>query len=150
MKRFGQLASGVALVLLRQETAGAQTRAFEVELSAAKWMNISPRDTASRYAVLHIDPTTGATQMVYRLAPTVTSPCHWHTASQGTVVVRGAETVSHGSQPDGVTLGVGGFSFVPARLPFRIRAGPTEAIIFATLDGPFDIHIVPEAQCRPQ
>jgi len=133
------------MVLLR--AAYAQAQAIEIDGSKLQWINLSPKDTTARYAILHVDSVSGATQMVYSLPPNTTSPCHWHTASQGSVVAQGSETVWHAATREGTTLAVGGFSFVPARTPFRLRTGPTRTMVLVSMDGRFDIRVVPDEQC---
>jgi hypothetical protein len=44
-------------------------------------------------------------------------------------------------------LGVGGFSFVPKRVPHQISTGPTLTIVFSSLDGRFDFNAVANDQC---
>jgi hypothetical protein len=63
------------------------------------------------------------------------------------VVQQGSETVWHAGTATGSALGVGGFSFVPAHTPFRLRTGATETIVFASMDGKFDINVVPDERC---
>jgi len=148
MRRVLRSPFAVVTALLCLGRVDAHAQASEIDFSKIKWRSLSPPDSMARFAILHVDSISGATQMVYRLPPNTTSPCHWHTASQGTVVQQGSETVWHAGTDKGSALGVGGFSFVPARTPFRLRTGPTETIVFASMDGKFDINIVPEEQCR--
>ena len=134
-----------ALLCLGGHTANAQ--AVEIDFSRVQWKNLSPRDTAVRFAVLHADSTTGATQMLYQFPPNMTSPCHWHTAAQGTLVLEGSLNVRHRGTSAGAALAIGGYSFVPARTPFQVSTGPTPTIVIASLDGPFDIHPVADEEC---
>lgn len=125
----------------------ARHRAFEVDPAKVKWTNFSARDTTVRYSILHVDSASGATQMLFRLPPNSTSPCHWHTASESNMVVQGSIAMRHAGAVDSVRLGVGGFSYVPERMPHQLRTGPTLTIVFSSLDGRFDFHAVSEAQC---
>jgi len=137
----------LASVLLSLSGLAARGQAVEIDYSKIKWSSLSPKDTATRYAILYVDPTSGATQMVYSLAPNSTSPCHWHSANQGSVVADGTETVAYAGSA-GVTLDVGGYSFVPARTAFRVSTGAARAIILVSLDGRFDIKLAPDEQCK--
>jgi hypothetical protein len=139
-------ALAAALLCLGAVDVGAQ--AVEIDFSRFKWRSLSPKDTASRYAILHVDSISGATQMVYSLPSNTTWPCHWHSASQGSVVAQGSEKVERAGVSEGATLGIGGYSFVPSRMPFRLRTGRTWTIVLASLDGPFDIRIAPDEQCQ--
>lgn len=125
----------------------ARAQAVEIDYSGIRWSSLSPKDTATRFAILHVDSVSGATQMAYSLAPNSTSPCHWHSASQGSVVAQGAETVTHAGT-NGVTLGVGSYSFVPAYTPFRVSTGSSRTIVLVTLDGPFDVNVAPDERCK--
>jgi mannose-6-phosphate isomerase-like protein (cupin superfamily) len=118
----------------------------EIDLSNVKWISMSAKDTATRFAILHVDSASGATQMIYALAPNTTSPCHWHSASQGSVVAQGAENVVYAGS-NAVTLGAGGYSFVPSGTPFRVSTGSSRTVVLVALDGPFDIHVVPAERC---
>ena len=122
-------------------------RRWRSTYSKITWRSLSPKDTATRFAILHVDSISGATQMAYSLAPNGRSLCHWHSANQGSIVAQGAETVAHGGT-SGVMLGVGGYSFVPTHTPFRVSTGPARTIILVSLDGRFDINIVPDEQCE--
>jgi hypothetical protein len=133
------------MAFLRAAYVPAQTA--EIDASKFQWTNLSPKDTTARYAILHVDSVTGATQMVYSLPPNTTSPCHWPSASQGSVVAQGSETVWHAATREGTTLAVGGFSFVPARTPFRLRTGATKTMVLVSMEGRFDIHFEPDERC---
>ena len=137
----------LAAALLCQGGRTANAQAVEVDFSKVEWKNLSPKDTVVRFAVLHADSISGATQMLYRFPPNMTSPCHWHSATQGTLVIQGSLKVRHRGMSDSVALGIGGYSFVPARMPFQVTTGPTVTVIAASLDGPFDIHAVGADQC---
>ena len=148
MTTFPSSPGALAAALLCLGAVEARAQAVEIDFSKVKWSNLSPKDTATHFAILHVDSISGATQMVYSLPPNTTSPCHWHSASQGTVIAQGSETVGHAGVTKGATLGVGGYSFVPAHVPFRLRTGSTRTIVLASLDGRFDIHVVPDEQCQ--
>ena len=121
--------------------------AFEVELAKVKWTNFGPKDSNVRYSILQVDSVSGATQMFWQLPPNATSPCHWHAASESNVVVQGSITMRHGPSAAPVSLGVGGFGYVPRRKPHQLTTGPSTTIVFSSLDGPFDFHAVDQAQC---
>jgi uncharacterized RmlC-like cupin family protein len=138
----------LALVLLCRSGREARAQAFEVGVAKIHWTALSPMDTAVRYAILRVDSVSGATQMLYRFPPSTTLPCHWHTASQGTMVLQGSLTWRRPGLTEGATLGVGGYTYVPAGMPFQLTTGPTVTIVMASLDGALDTHVVKPDQCR--
>ena len=141
--------ASLTLALLSFGAREARGQAVEIEFERVKWARLSPEDTAVRVAVLRVDPASSATHMLYQLPPNATSPCHWHTASQGTMVLRGSMTVRRTGASAGPRLGVGGYSFVAGGTPFQIITGPTGAVVIASLDGAFDIHAGSSDKCMP-
>jgi len=142
---FTRISLAVALVC--GNTGEVRAQAFELDLANTKWTALSPKDTAVRFAILRVDSVSGATQMLYRLPPNTASPCHWHTASQGTLVLRGSLTLRRAGLHDGATLGVGGYSYMPGGEPFQLTTGPTATVLVASLDAAFDIHAAPAEHC---
>jgi hypothetical protein len=116
---------------------------FAIDLANVKWTSL---DNAAQYSILQVDPISGATQMLWRLAANAKSPCHWHSASESNVVVQGSVVMQHLGMPDS-TLGVGGFSFVPKAMKHKLSTGPTTTIVFSSLGGRFDFHPVDDSQC---
>src|SRR6185436_14865753 len=110
------------------------------------WTNFSAKDKTAQYSILHVDSISGSTQMLFRIPPNDTSPCHWHTPTESNVVVQGSAVMRHAGVTSGA-LGVGGFSLVPKRVPHQISTGPTLTIVFSSLDGRFDFNPVANDQC---
>jgi len=140
----------MALLLLPAQLAGqgphpspSPAKAFEIDLAQVKWTDFGPIQIAE----LYVDSVTGATQMLFRIPPNSTSPCHWHHAAESNLVVQGSAEMRHAGRRDWTALDVGGFSFVPKRMPHQIRSGPTLTIVFSTLDGRFDFNAVSDSQC---
>jgi hypothetical protein len=128
------------------QQAPVSAPSFEIDFNSVKWTAI-PNSTPTAYvATLKVDEGTGATQMLWKFAPNTTSPCHWHTANESNVVVRGSLTMRH-MGATGATLGVGGFSFVAKRMNHLLTTGSTEAILFSSLDGRFDYNPVDASEC---
>ena len=124
-----------------------QHQGLEVDFAKVKWTSVSPTDSSVQYSMLHVDSISGATQMLWRFPANAKGPCEWHDAGQDTAVIRGSIVVRHAGTA-GTRLGVGGFSFVPKRMPFQVSTGPTPTIVFATLDGRFDMHVANASQCK--
>lgn len=147
MKRPMALRAFLAAALLCQGGDIANAQAVEIDFSRVEWKNLSPKDTAVRFAILHADSTSGTTHMLFRIPRNDTSPCHWHSAGESNVVVQGSVGMRHAGMADRATLGVGGFSFVPKRMGHPISTGPTTVLVFSSLDARFDFHPVDDAQC---
>ena len=127
----------------------ARHPAFEIDFANVKWTKFpGVEETTVRISILYVDSISGATQMLFRIPPNATSPCHWHTASESNMVVQGSVVMRHAGATNASTLGVGGFSFVPKSMPHQLITGPTLTIIFSALDGRFDFHAVGDDQCR--
>ena len=125
----------------------ANHQGLGVDFAKVKWTSVSPTDSTVQYSMLHVDSISGATQMLWRFPANAKGPCEWHGAGQGTAVIQGSIVVRHAGTA-GTRLGVGGFSFVPKRMPFQVSTGPTPTIVFSTLDGRFDKHVARDAQCK--
>lgn len=133
----------------QSEHSAPDSAAFEIDFAKVKWENLLPNDSTVQLSKLHVDPITGATQMIWRLPPSSKSPCHRHIASESNVVVQGSLMMRHKGAPP-ASLGVGGFGFVPKSMPHQLITGPTPTIVFSSLDGPFTFEPVPDSLCGPR
>src|SRR5690349_19590337 len=127
--RLLTLEACLALAFLWHGAGSVYAQSGEIEFEKVKWAPLSPKDTMVGVAMLRVDSVSRATQMLYRLPPNTTSPCHWHTASQGTMVLRGSLSVRRIGAANGPRLGVGGYAFFSGGTPFEIVAGPTVTIV---------------------
>ena len=137
-----------AALLSQNPQPPARHPAFEIDFANVKWTKFPGVETPVRISILYVDSISGATQMLFRIPANATAPCHWHTATESNMVVQGSVVMRHAGATAASTLGVGGFSFVPKRMPHQLTTGPTLTIIFSALDGRFDFHAVSDAQCR--
>jgi quercetin dioxygenase-like cupin family protein len=88
-------------------------------------------------AVVHVNPKTQATQILFRATKQAVVPWHWHTANEAITVMKGMFTVECEGRK--VDLGPGSFTYTPSRLIHR--ATFTEGCLIAiSADGPFDIN----------
>lgn len=119
---------------------------IEVDFDHIEWVALTKTDPKVYTATLKIDESTGATQMLWKFSANAVGPCHWHTANESNVVVKGSITMRHMGTA-GVTLGIGGFSYVPKKMNHQLTTGPTETVVFSSLDGRFDLNIVDASAC---
>jgi hypothetical protein len=119
------------------------------------WEKFSPDqpDTdLARIAILHTTAN-GATQLLIKTPGDYYIPRHWHSANETHTIIRGAYVFEH-SDAEGhshrIEQGVGSFNYMPARMVHRAWSRPgEEAVLFITVDGPWDINFVPDQQTTP-
>ena len=126
--------------------AQTQASSIEVDFDHIQWVALTKTDPKVYTATLKIDDSTGATQMLWKFPANAVGPCHWHTANESNVVVKGSITMRHMGAA-GATLGIGGFSYVPKKMNHQLTTGPTETVVFSSLDGRFDLNIVDASAC---
>jgi len=115
-------------------------------LTDAAWQAVDMSDgiTGRRAVVLvaavRSDPATRVRQLLVRVPANTLLPSHWHSGDETQLVVRGAVRVRDAAGQE-ATLGPGGFSFLPARLPHGLSTGPEEVLLLVTTTGEWDIHL---------
>lgn len=139
-------ALGFHAVASAQPARQGQTASIEVEFDHVQWVALTKTEPKVYTATLKVDESTGATQMLWKFPPNAVGPCHWHTSNESNVVVKGSITMKHMGTA-GATLGVGGFSYVPKKMNHQLTVGPTETVVFSSLDGKFDLNIVDASAC---
>jgi mannose-6-phosphate isomerase-like protein (cupin superfamily) len=94
----------------------AAGHALNVKFNDLKWERIVPElgDRSSEIAILRVDPTTQATQLMIRVPRNTHVPKHWHTANETHTVVSGTFVVECEGQR--VELGAGSFNYVPSKM----------------------------------
>ena len=110
-----------------------------------KWEKINPElgSKSAEIAVLHVNPTTQATEMLIRTPNDTHVPKHWHSANETITVIHGTFIVAHEGHGERVTLEGGSFAYMPARMIHEAWTGPdSEAMYLVTVDGPWDINWV--------
>jgi mannose-6-phosphate isomerase-like protein (cupin superfamily) len=107
-----------------------------------KWQVMVPELGADgpQAAILRVDPKTGATQLLIRMPKRMHVPVHWHSANETHTVIKGTMVFEHGGQPH--ELGPGGFNYIPARTPHQAWSATDDALVFITVDGPWDVNWV--------
>src|SRR5262245_7714551 len=135
----------VALAVAACSCAGrarpVQPPAF-VDYSQLTWNKIVPDLGAKspEIAILHVDPTTQATDLMIRTPAAIHVRRHWHTANETHTIIRGRGVLACDGRR--AELGPGGFNFMPAKMVHEawIAAG---TLAFITVDRASDINIGP-------
>jgi quercetin dioxygenase-like cupin family protein len=111
------------------------------QLSGVQWTKMLPElgDASPEMAILHEDSKTHATQLLIRAPKTHHVRKHWHSANETHTMIMGSATFEGDGKK--AELGPGGFNYMPARMVHEawVAAG---AVIFITVDGPWDINWV--------
>ena len=110
-----------------------------------KWEKINPEmgSKSAEIAVLHVNPTTQATEMLIRTPKDTHVPKHWHSANETITVIHGTFIVAHEGESDRVSLDAGSFAYMPAKMIHEAWTGPDgEAMYLVTVDSPWDINWV--------
>ena len=105
------------------------------------WNRIIPELGAKspEIAILHVDPTTQATQLMIRTPAAIHVRRHWHTANETHTIIRGTAILECDGQR--ATLGPGSFNFMPARMIHEAWL-PANSLTFITVDRAWDINWV--------
>jgi mannose-6-phosphate isomerase-like protein (cupin superfamily) len=112
--------------------------------SDLKWDKLVPELGAGspEITILRVDPKTGATQLMIRSPANYHAPRHWHTANETHTVIYGTWTMKHDGGEKEKELGPGGFNYMPGKVVHEGWAGPEGNLLFITVDGPWDLHLV--------
>jgi quercetin dioxygenase-like cupin family protein len=105
------------------------------------WNRIIPELEARspEIAILHVDPTTQATQLMIRTPAAIHVRRHWHSANETHTIIRGTAILACDGQR--AELGPGSFNFMPARMIHEAWL-PADSLTFITVDRAWDINWV--------
>lgn len=124
-------------------TAAEASHAMNLKPEQMKWDRIFPElgEKSAEITILHMDPKTGATQLMIRVPKNFHVPKHWHTANETHTVVSGTFVIECEGKRD--TLKAGAFNFVPGKMAHEAWTTPGEGtLVFITVDAPWDINFV--------
>ena len=110
-----------------------------------KWTRLEPElgDASAEITILHVDPASGATQLMIRAPKNHHAKRHWHTANETHMVVSGTFIMKHDGSEELQTLGPGSFNYMPAKMIHDAWSPPNEGnLVFITVDGPWDLYLV--------
>ena len=145
------LVAGAGLLSLQSAMpkpgAGSGSRQPDIRAAAStpyenvQWQNIVPElgGDSPQIAMLRVDPTSHATQLLIRVPKRMHVPMHWHSANETHTVIKGTWVFEHEGKRD--ELGVGGFNYLPARMHHQAWASD-DALVFITVDSAWDVNWV--------
>ena len=111
------------------------------KLADAKWDKILPdlKENSPEICILHVDPTTKATQLLIRSPKAIHIRKHWHTANETHILIQGTATLACGDKKE--ELAVGGFNYMPKKMAHEgwLSAG---SLTFITVDSAWDVNWV--------
>jgi mannose-6-phosphate isomerase-like protein (cupin superfamily) len=109
-----------------------------------KWDKLVPElGTGSpEITILHVDPKSGASQLMIRSPANYHAPRHWHTANETHVVLYGTWIMKHDGGEKEKELGPGGFNYMPGKMVHEGWVGSEGNLLFITVDGPWDLHLM--------
>ncbi|MGB7966153.1 MAG: cupin domain-containing protein, partial [Methylocella sp.] len=119
-----------------------------------KWEKLVPALGAGSpdITILHVDPKTGATQLMIRSPKNYHAPKHWHTANETHTVISGT-FIMRDEDGKRAELGPGSFNYMPSKMVHEAWSKPDEGnLVFITVDGPWDLNLVddpPKEQKTP-
>ena len=117
--------------------------AFSTRFQDLKWEKTNPEQGSNspEVAILHQDAK--ETELFIRSPRNYHVPRHWHSSDETITVLRGTFILKHDGSDERMTLNVGDFGYMPAKMIHEAWTGPAEeAVYFVTTDGAFDINWV--------
>ena len=109
-----------------------------------KWEKLRPElgGGSAEITILHVDPESGATQLMIRSPKNYHAPKHWHTANETHTVIYGTFIMQHdGGQKE--ALGPGSYNRMPSKMIHEAWSPPDGGnLVFITVDGPWDLNLV--------
>ncbi len=111
------------------------------KLSEIKWDKILPDlgENSPEISILHVDPTTHATQLLIRTPKAIHVRKHWHTANEShTMIIGTARFECEGIKAE---IGPGGFNYMPAKMVHEAWL-PANSLTFISVDSAWDINWV--------
>lgn len=110
---------------------------------AVRWERIFPKlgTRSPEISILHVDPTSHATQLLLRVPRDFYVSKHWHSANETHTIVSGTFVMDSAGKR--VELGPGSFNFMPAKMVHEAWTKPNEGtVLFITVDGAWDVNFV--------
>jgi hypothetical protein len=127
-----------------QPSPDASVPAVYTKYGDVKWEKLIPELGAqsAEIAILHVDPKSGATQLMIRCPKNYHAVKHWHTANETHYCVYG-HFVMLDQDGKAADLGPGSFNYMPSKMLHEGWSKADEGnLLFITVDGPWDIHFV--------
>jgi len=136
------IAGGCAKNRMQPSAAAPATRdpAF-LAYADLKWDPIIPElgSKSPEITILHVDPTTHATQLMIRTPTAIHVRKHWHTAHETHTLIHGTAVLACDGRR--AELGPGSFNFMPAKMVHEAWL-PAGTLTLITVDRAWDINWV--------
>lgn len=134
----------VACPLVAEQTSAPKEAPVYLNYEDLKWEKLVPELGAesAEISILHVNPKTGATQLMFRSPKNSHVPKHWHTANETLYDVYGNFVMldHNGTVTD---LSPGSFNYMPSKMVHEGWSKSDQGnLLFVTVDGPWDIHFV--------
>jgi quercetin dioxygenase-like cupin family protein len=120
--------------------SNAETEPVTVNQADVEWQTMVPQMGKSSpvRTVLHEHPVNHSVQFLIRMPPNFHVPAHFHSANETHTVIEGTFIIAVKGKR--VALSPGGFNYTPAQMMHEAWTPPNQgALIFVTIDGPYDI-----------
>jgi mannose-6-phosphate isomerase-like protein (cupin superfamily) len=111
------------------------------KLAELKWDKILPdlKESSPEISILHVDPTTHATQLLIRTPKAIHVRKHWHTANESHVLIKG--TAKFECDGKKMEIGPGSFNFMPAKMVHEAWL-PAGSLTLISVDAAWDVNWV--------
>ncbi len=126
-----------------QQPAAEPAHAMNLNPGQMKWERIFPElgEKSAEISILHVDPKTGATQLMIRVPRNFHVPKHWHTANETHTILSGTFVMECEGKRE--ALKPGAFNYIPGKMAHEAWTTPGEGtLLFITVDAPWDINWV--------
>ncbi len=137
-------ASPAAAQMIMPASHDGSAQAIYRKFEDLKWEKLLPElgDASAEITILHVDPKSGATQLMIRSPKNYHAPKHWHSANETHTVISGTFIMQDlgGAREE---LGPGSYNRMPAKMIHEAWSKPDEGnLVFITVDGPWDLNLV--------
>jgi quercetin dioxygenase-like cupin family protein len=139
MKSIRMLAV-IAFLAVMAITALAQDKPGVVSAAASKFAPLEGLPACSTLSVQRGDPTKGPATILIKATTGCKIPWHWHTATEGLIMVSGKAKVEMKDAPT-ATMAPGDYAYLPGKHQHQFTC-VAACTFFAVTEGAFDIHYV--------
>lgn len=123
---------------------GNSESAIYIKYDDLKWDKLIPElgDKSAEISIIHVNPKTGATQLMIRCPKNYHAPKHWHTANETHYDVYG-HFIMRDQEGRVADLSPGSFNYMPSKMVHEGWSKAEEGnLLFITVDGPWDINFI--------
>ena len=132
-----------------EPTSAASDGPIFKNLAELKWDKIIPDlgESSPEICFLRVDPKTHAASLLIRTSKAIHVRKHWHTANESHTMISGKAVLAcEGKRAE---LSPGGFNYMPGKMVHEGWVGPEGNLLFITVDGPWDLHLMDGPSEKP-